>query len=218
EQASWQSVEINGTTYLRASKANATSQESDLLITIPVSYRTDSYGQIELSDSIQVAGRLYVAGCMFRENEGLDWDFTSAPADDVGNSMSEATELVVPIPTSTTIPESNISDMFTLGQRDIDYFKLVIEHEMFIGIRSVGTTDLHGTLMSEDKILHENDDFEGDAWGNFVVYAGVQPGTYYVSVRGYSRETFGHYALSVATLLPEKGSAKPTTKQLFNLP
>ena len=210
ESASWQSVEINGTTYLRASKSVATGQEADLLITIPISYKVDTYGQIELSDRIKVAGRLYVAGCMFRENEGVDWDFSSAPGDDVGNSREDATDLEVPIPTSTTTPENYLSEAFTLGQGDIDYFRLIVSQPMVIGVRSVGDTDTHGILMSESKVLFENDDTPNDIWGNFLVYAGVQPGTYYVSVRGYSRETFGQYVLAVATLLPEKGNAKPT--------
>ena len=62
EQAGpWQTIEINGATYRRAAaKANATTQSSDVLVTIPI---RNINGQISLADTVFIEGHIYTANC-----------------------------------------------------------------------------------------------------------------------------------------------------------
>ena len=71
EQAGpWQTIEINGATYRRAAaKANATTQSSDVQVTIPI---RNINGQISLADSVFIEGHIYTANCSAPGNPSED--------------------------------------------------------------------------------------------------------------------------------------------------
>ena len=59
----WQTVSINGVPYRRVSAKSVATAQADLLITIPIRYETGADGSIRFSDTVQIAGRTYVADC-----------------------------------------------------------------------------------------------------------------------------------------------------------
>ena len=61
---------------------------------------------------------------------------------------------------------------------------------------TTGTTDTYGFIEdSSGNVLHENDD--GGEGRNFLVSAAVEPGTYYIGVRGYDDSITGAFTLTI---------------------
>ena len=107
------------------------------------------------------------------------------PNDDHGNSLAEATALVV-----NTTREGQLE-----SPDDIDYFTFTIERDGVVVVESLGLTDTIGTLYdSEGRELHKDDD--GGSAYNFSLTMELTAGTYYVSVSGYQGEV-GDYSLSI---------------------
>ena len=109
--------------------------------------------------------------------------------DDCGNTP--ATACVVAIPSTT---HRNLEQ-----PRDLDYFRINVRSSLRLRVYTQGSTDTYGTLFRGSTRIAENGDTSGT---NFSITADVQPGTYYLEVRGYDSRTTGAYTLRVATVTP----------------
>ena len=90
-----------------------------------------------------------------------------------------------------------------LSVGDSDYFRVTVSNTGTLMASTTGSTDTYGVIEdSSGNILNENDD-DGEG-GNFRVSAAVEPGTYYIRVRGFDASSTGAYTL---TLQMEEGSA-----------
>lgn len=82
-----------------------------------------------------------------------------------------------------------------LDPGDTDVFRIQVGAAGALSAFTTGSTDTYGTLYDgAGNVLDENDDTSGL---QFAVTADVQPGTYYLFVRGYSTSTTGPYQLDV---------------------
>ena len=86
---------------------------------------------------------------------------------------------------------------------DIDYFRVSVSSVGRLIASTTGSTDTYGFIEdSSGNVLHENDDSGEDA--NFRVSAVVEPGTYYIRVRGDRASSTGAYTLTL--YLDDEGS------------
>lgn len=107
--------------------------------------------------------------------------------DDHGNSIATATKLSVP---------GSSSGAITTGT-DLDFFSFTITSTRTVTIRTTGSLDTWGTLYdASGNVLDEADDTSSSNY-NFVMVNTLPPGTYYVSVEGYSSADLGTYGLSI---------------------
>ena len=203
EAGPWQTVSINGALYRRVAAKPTETSQADLLITIPISYETTADGSIRLSDTVSIAGRTYTADCGTGGGQ-------SGGGDDVGNTRATATRLTVPEPTTTEF-EFWYSPEYEITQGDEDYFSLYAPRQMWVGIGSIGSTDVKGWLYNRDGIVIDEDDDGRDDGRNFLVLGLVGPGTYYVRVTGARASVSGSYSLAVAASLPD-GAGKPVAQ------
>ena len=65
----WQTVEINGALYRRVAAKPISTAQGDLLITIPIRWEATADGAIRLSDTVEIAGRIYTADCASQEED-----------------------------------------------------------------------------------------------------------------------------------------------------
>ena len=89
-----------------------------------------------------------------------------------------ATAMSLPASTEYDSPE------YTLTTSDVDYFRFDLDRTALVEAFSSGTTDTHGQL--EDawgNWIDANDD--GGIGQNFKLSKALQPGTYYIRVRGF---------------------------------
>ena len=109
-----------------------------------------------------------------------------------------------------------------LSAGDIDYFRVTVSSPGTLVASTTGSTDTYGVIEdSSGNVLNENDD--GGEGHNFRVSAEVEPGTYYILVRGFESSTTGDYTLFVA-ILPDLVIQSPsvsdntlTARQSFTL-
>ena len=88
-----------------------------------------------------------------------------------------------------------------LSAGDSDYFRVTVSSAGTLVASTSGSTDTYGSIEdSSGNVLNENDD--GGEGRNFLVSAAVEPGTYYIRVRGYDDSSTGAYTL---TLQMEEG-------------
>ena len=83
-----------------------------------------------------------------------------------------------------------------LSAGDNYYFQVSVSSPGRLVASTTGSTDTYGVI--EDRsgnVLHENDD--GGEGNNFRVSAAVEPGTYYIRVRGYDTSITGAYTLTI---------------------
>ena len=84
---------------------------------------------------------------------------------------------------------------------DIDYFRVAVSSAGRLIASTTGSTDTYGVIEdSSGNVLNENDD--GGEGRNFRVLAAVEPGIYYIRVRGFDDSSAGAYTL---TLQMEEG-------------
>ena len=187
-----------------AAKPTETSQ-ADLLITIPIGYETTADGSIRLSDTVQIAGRTYTADCGTGGGQ-------SGGGDDVGNTRATATDLIVPQATSSATGEFWFSPNYVLTAGDVDYFRLRVTQPIDLAVGSSGGTDTYGQLLdSSGLVLGENDDRSSSPPDFFVIAFQVEPGTYYLKVRGANSNTTGTYSLTVGAWLSSAGKVVAET-------
>ena len=83
-----------------------------------------------------------------------------------------------------------------LSAGDSDYFRVTVTSAGRLIASTSGSTDTYGFIEdSSGNVLHENDD--GGEGRNFLVSAAVEPGTYYIRVRGYDVSSSGAYTLTI---------------------
>ena len=83
-----------------------------------------------------------------------------------------------------------------LSAGDIDYFRVTVSSPGTLMASTTGSTDTYGFIEdSSGNVLSRNDD--GGEGRNFRVSAAVEPGTYYIGVRGYDDSSTGPYTLTL---------------------
>lgn len=105
--------------------------------------------------------------------------------DDHGDTEATATSIGLVSTTEGELEEAG----------DIDYFQVEVDRRGTIQVYTSGSLDTVGQLTSADGDVDITDDDSGDSF-NFLLAVDVQPGTYYISVEGYSDAT-GNYTLHV---------------------
>ena len=76
------------------------------------------------------------------------------------------------------------------------YFEVTVTSAGRLIASTIGSTDTYGFIEdSSGNVLHENDD--GGEGYNFRVSAAVEPGTYYIRVRGFDASSTGAYTLTI---------------------
>ncbi len=119
--------------------------------------------------------------------------------DDHGDDVTTATQLLVDI-TQQDITGSVPS---TLDAGDYDYFEIEVVNDfnaapVQLTLGTSGTTDTYGTLFDlNGNVVAENDDLNPSVSYNFGFSTAVQPGTYFLEIRGYSSSSAGAYTLEI---------------------
>lgn len=104
--------------------------------------------------------------------------------DDHSNTLASATPVSLP---STTPGIINTGT-------DLDFFRFTLTATRSVTLRSTGSLDTYATLYDQNgNIITEADD---DTDLNFAIIETLPPGTYYLSVEGYSTSDIGAYSLS----------------------
>ncbi len=108
---------------------------------------------------------------------------------DEGNTRENAVEVALPSDTDANLGY----------HEDVDYFKVTVTAAGSLRVLAAPTIapNTYGYLEDSDgTVLAENDD--GQTWydlRNFRIEMDVEPGTYYVKVRGYNSGVLGDYEL-----------------------
>ncbi len=175
---------------------NATITASDARVgTDAVSALSASGGSVE-SISLSapsIAGTYYYGACVMAVSGESNTKNNCSPGvrvtvsaggDDHGNTRSTATSLSL---------GSSLSGRIDPGG-DVDYFRVQILRSGELTVHTTGSTDTYGTLHDASGArLVRNDD--GGSGRNFRIEHPVNPGTYYIQVRGYNSSTTGNYTL-----------------------
>ena len=93
---------------------------------------------------------------------------------------------------------------------DRDYYELEIETATYVSIRSSGyLRDAVGAILDSDgtEIDSNDDGYLGPGYLHFSLRTYLQPGTYYIMVRGLTNNDFGPYTV-YAEEAPEPGSTR----------
>ena len=126
------------------------------------------------------------AGVYFiRVEESSSWntpdDYTltvsfspASAADDHGAGEARATGAAVPSSTTGALQFPS----------DTDWFRFEVAERGVVRVGTTGETDVVGELTSEDETVRLTDD-DGGPGLNFLFVAKLDPGTYFVSVRGF---------------------------------
>ncbi|MCB9674613.1 MAG: serine protease [Alphaproteobacteria bacterium] len=121
--------------------------------------------------------------------------------DDHGDDQASATA----VPLNVTAQDASVSIVAQLDAGDTDVFRLEVANNsgitdpILLTAGTTGSTDTYGTLYdSAGTVVDQNDDTTGL---NFQVSAEVQPGVYFLHVRGYSTSTNGAYTLGITAAL-----------------
>ena len=119
--------------------------------------------------------------CVMELRQG---DSSGTPLDD-GDSPATATPVVV---------GESLEGELSAG--DSDYFRVTVSSPGTLTASTTGPTDTYGSIEdSSGNVLHENDD--GGEGRNFRVSVVVEPGTYYIRVRGFDDSSTGAYTLTI---------------------
>ena len=106
--------------------------------------------------------------------------------DDHGDTFADATLVSIPSTTAGELEEGG----------DRDYFRAEVNQAGTYSVETTGGTDTYGTVFDGDGVLREEDD-DGGNGANFRIEGDLEPGTYYVEVRGFSSSTTGSYEVAV---------------------
>ena len=115
------------------------------------------------------------------------------PADDHGDTRSDATDLAL---------GSSVQGQIEEGDDD-DYFKVQVTEAGTLTVYTTGSLDTRGELQASDGGILASDDDGGDG-GNFRIAHDVGPGAYYVRVSSDGTATGSYVVLAsfVAEVLP----------------
>jgi subtilisin family serine protease len=111
---------------------------------------------------------------------------TPAPADDYGNSITTARPVSIPSDTNGMIGVAG----------DEDFFRFTLASRMELTAETASSTDTYGYLLdAAGATLAFNDDANGRR--DFRIVSVLNPGTYYVRIRGRSATTTGTYVFKL---------------------
>ena len=134
-------------------------------------------GQVDVADAYLIAAYL---------TDPSDPSLPAGIGDEHGDSLSEASPISLGSETAGK-----------LSAGDEDYFVIEMNHAGTLVAYTTGDTDTYGSILnSSGSVLTSND--EAGPGSNFRVSASVDPGTYYIRVKGYGSLTAGSYTLYVA--------------------
>ncbi|MBM3852705.1 MAG: hypothetical protein FJ399_06075, partial [Verrucomicrobia bacterium] len=178
-------------------------------LTIFTTGSTDTYGRLLDSNGAELAsnddtndlnfriirtvsaGTYYVSVRHFSsESTGayvlrVDFNATSTPANDHGNTAATAAAVNLNSSTNGAIDVPG----------DIDFFRVQVTEAGTLTVFTTGSTDTFGRLLDSNGIELASNDDTTDL--NFRMVRAVSPGVYYVSVRHYSSSSTGAYVLRV---------------------
>ncbi len=85
---------------------------------------------------------------------------------------------------------------------DVDVFKFSVSERSLVDFSTSGTTDTYGTIFDEKgNAIASDDDSAGNR--NFKISTALDPGTYFLSVKGYYATTLGDYVIrSTSEVIP----------------
>ena len=127
-------------------------------------------------------------GEQYRIDYTLVVSFNPASAeDDHGDGAEKATVAAVPSTTSGELQNPS----------DTDYFRFEVSERGVVRVGTTGETDVVGVLISEDGAVRLTDDDGGTAT-NFLIVAKLDPGVYFVAVRGFGGDATGPYSLDLS--------------------
>ncbi|MCY4655978.1 MAG: S8 family serine peptidase, partial [Gammaproteobacteria bacterium] len=143
------------------------------------------------------AGQYYLEVTAFQSATGpytvhADFNGTSTPSpdppdpgnDDHGSTIADATPIEIGQSESGVIEQSG----------DADVFSVQISQSGSLTTYSSGSTDTVGRLLNSDGTARAEDD-DGGNGQNFRIQTNVDPGTYYVEVKGYGGTATGSYSI-----------------------
>ncbi|MCY4658054.1 MAG: hypothetical protein OXC80_14745, partial [Gammaproteobacteria bacterium] len=107
-------------------------------------------------------------------------------ADDHGDTLATATPIDINQSESGVIEQSG----------DADVFSVQISQSGTLTTYSSGSTDTVGRLLNSDGTARAEDD-DGGNEQNFRIQTNVDPGTYYVEVKGYGGTATGSYSIQI---------------------
>lgn len=148
--------------------------------------------------------RLHVAGGATGHDDVSNWIALAAPLPSCrGLASRDRTECRPQLEWELTKPSWDAQETLDLPARidfsgDRDWFKFDVPERVHVRIWSSGGTDTYGYLYDKDIFQLEENNDSGDA-RNFYIARNLGPGTYYVSVWGYSSAT-GAYRLHLRGL------------------
>ena len=115
----------------------------------------------------------------------LQPDAILSDGDDHSDSISDA-----------TLVEIGSTNAATLGAGDTDFFKFEVEETGTVTVYTEGEVDTVGAVLDADGSTLFSDDDKGTK-NNFRIVLKVNPGTYYVQVKGFNDRATGPYTLLV---------------------
>ena len=150
-------------------------------------------GQVDVVDAYLIAAYL---------TDPSDPSLPAGIGDEHGDSLAEASPI-----------SSGSETSGKLSAGDEDYFVIEMARGGTLVAYTTGDTDTYGSILdSSGSVLTSND--EAGPEGNFRVSASVNPGTYYIRVRGYGSLTAGSYTLYADTdhfiKLTNRGGGSPS--------
>jgi len=122
--------------------------------------------------------------------------------DNHGNEANTATQISIG---STTAGEIGVGG-------DVDFFRFDITTTTLVSLKTEGSTDTVGTLF--DASLNEIIENNVIGGSNFQITQALNPGIYFLSVRGSNLSTTGSYTLITEALLDDHGNAPNTATQV----
>ena len=156
-----------------------------------VDYNDD--GLVRPTLNFLVVDTLAAPGTYYVRVRGFDPATTGSyviHADDHGNSMDYATDHW------TIIRGDSIVNAGAIAVPDNrDFFVFSLDTTVTVSMGTTGTTDTYGTLFASDGSVIAGNDDDGPG-NNFLIEQRLDPGDYFVEVRGFSRLTTGSYVLS----------------------
>ena len=111
----------------------------------------------------------------------------ASAADDHGDGATQATAAAMPSSTAGELQNPS----------DTDTFRFEVAERGVVRVGTTGATDVVGTLFSEDGTLRLTDD-DGGPTLNFLIAAKLDPGAYFVELRGFPGGTTGSYSLDLS--------------------
>ena len=119
--------------------------------------------------------------------------------------------------TAMSLPASTEYDSpeYTLTTSDVDYFRFDLDRTALVEVFSSGTTDTHGQLEDAWGNWIDSDD-DGGIGQNFKLSKALQPGTYYIRVRGFFTYRSDTYRLHLR-VIGEKPQPESDDVSGFNI-